>query len=283
MINFFFQAFKTVAAGGPLTFVAFGVLMYIKNRSGRHANFSTPSLVVLCWIFVYIPFCVLLPSISAFLQNHSQNYAEFLRLVIALTALMFMLGVTLFSIILNVILKRLEFEKKLRFILLKLKEELFKIAVRSDILTCRRLYEQFLLVNDDENYQTQLLDGNPVNWIPVKADDLDLHYSKQLITMEAYAILKRKKITNIDTKAMSCFEKCIRKCCLKEKKQENMDFDLLENALKNVRFDEKFVIIDDFLSYKFKRKTVELLNEEDERKKLNAYDFIHDKIDNKER
>lgn len=185
----------------------------------------------------------------------------------------------------NVLLKRLEFEKKLRFIVLKLKEELFKIAVKSDSLTCRRLYETFLLVNEEELYKNQLLDGNPVNWIPIRKDDPDLHYSKQLITMEAYKILKKKgKITIDEDKKMGCFEKFIRICCcIKEKKKENIDIEGLENALKLVTFDAEMLIVDDFLNHRFKRNEVELLNEEDEKKKLNIYEYLNEQQENKEK
>ncbi len=199
---------------------------------------------------------------------------------------MLMLGVTIFSIILNIILKRLEFEKKLRFISQKLKEELFKIAVKSDVLICRRLYEYFLLMNDEESFRIQLLDGNPVNWLPIRDEDPDLRYSKQLITMEALTILKKrgKNQINEEKKNMGFFEKCLRKCCcIKEKKEIKVDFNLLENALKMVQFNEQLLIADDYLSNKFKRKNVEFLQGQRERKDLNIYEFIHEKQENKER
>ena len=266
--------------------VIFGVLIYLKNRVGKYANFVAPSTVVLCWIFIYIPYCVIMPSVSAFLIAHSQNFAEFLQLSIALSAVLLMLGVTVFSVIVNMILKRLEFEKKLRFIAQKLKEALFKIAVRSDVLICRRLYEYFLLVNDEESYREQLLDGNPVNWLPVKDTDPDLHYSKQLITMEAYKILKKQgKIEVKEEKNMGCCEKLLRKCCcIKDKEEVNLNLDLLENALKMVTFnDQQMLITDDFLSQKFKRNNAELLNDDEERKHLNVYEYIQDKQDQKEK
>ena len=194
-----------------------------------------------------------------------------------------MLGVTIFSIILNIILKRLEFEKKLRFISQKLKEELFKIAVKSDVLTCRRLYEYFLLMNDEDSFRTQLMDGNPVNWFPIRNEDPDLRYSKQLITMEALTILKKRGKNAIKEEIinMGFFEKCLRKCCcIKEKKEMKIEFDLLENALKMVRFNEQLLIADDYLSNKFKRKNVEFLQGE---KDLNIYEFIQEKQENKEK
>lgn len=283
--NFLKKAFMTIAFGGPITFIIFAGLLYLKNRSGRYVNFITPVAVVLCWIFLFIPFCVLIPCFSAFLQNHTQDFASFLRLTIACSALLIMLGVTIFSIIMNVILKRFEFEKKLRFIVLKLKQALFNVAVRSDVLTCRRLYETFFLLDDEEGYRVQLIDGNPVNWLPVPREDPDLHYSKQLVTMEAFRVLKRKKAPiEKDVKAMGCFERCLRSlCCIKERKEDKVNLDLLQNALGNFQFDEELLLADDFLSHKFKHRNVELINEDDERQNLNLYKFLHDKQEQKEK
>ena len=276
---------RTVAAGGPMTVIIFAVLIYIKNRVGKYVNFVTPSTVVLCWIFIYIPYCVVMPGVSAFLKEHSYNFGEFLRFAIALSAVLLMLGVTLFSVIVNMILKRLEFEKKLRFIASQLKEALYKVAVRADVLICRRLYEYFLVVGDEDSFREQLLDGNPVNWVPLKEDEPDLRYSKELITMEAFKILKKHGRQPTKEVKMGCLERFLRKCCcIKERETTNYNLDLLENALKMVTLeDQQMLITDDFLSRKFKHNNAEILNEDEEKKKLNIYEYLHEKQEEKEK
>lgn len=197
---------------------------------------------------------------------------------------MIIFGVTLFSIIMNVIMNRLELEKKMRFISMKLKEALFEIAVRSDVLTCRRLYETFLLVNDQMIYKEQLLDGNPVNWIPVSPNDPDLHYSKQLITMEAYKILKNRGKVKEEIKKMGCLERFFRFCCcIKETKKEMIDLEGLENALKLITMEAEMLIVDDFLNHRFKRNQVEFLTEENDKTNVNIYEYLNDLYDKKEK
>lgn len=55
----------------PMSFLLFGACIYCKNISGKFRlhNFAIPFLVIVGWIFIFIPFGVVLPSISAFISN----------------------------------------------------------------------------------------------------------------------------------------------------------------------------------------------------------------------
>lgn len=55
----------------PLSFILFGSCLYCKNKSGnfRLHNFVTPFLVSIGWIFLFLPFGVIIPSISTFIAN----------------------------------------------------------------------------------------------------------------------------------------------------------------------------------------------------------------------
>lgn len=55
----------------PLSFIMFGACIYCKNISGKYRlqNFAIPFLVIVGWIFIFLPFGVVLPSISSFISN----------------------------------------------------------------------------------------------------------------------------------------------------------------------------------------------------------------------
>ncbi len=104
-----------------------------------------------------------------------------------------MITVTFVSILINIILNRLEFERRVRWVVQRLIYELAIVAVKADTLTARRLYEKWLLSEDKSSYQKRLLEGNPVYWVSwggsTKVREI-ISFDKQLITMEAYRILR---------------------------------------------------------------------------------------------
>jgi len=80
-----------------------GATIEVKKRSGPYHKFFVPSFVSLCWIIILLPFIVIIPLVSAVLENDSDNYKVFVKGSLVGSAFLLMFGVTLFAIIVNVI------------------------------------------------------------------------------------------------------------------------------------------------------------------------------------
>ena len=77
-------------------------IVEIKTILGKFANSYISNCFTTCWIFVIIPFCVLIPFILA--QNSSKStLGQLLQISILFVFFLIMIAVTVFSILLNYI------------------------------------------------------------------------------------------------------------------------------------------------------------------------------------
>lgn len=92
-------------------------------------------------------------------------------------------AVTVFSIVLNEVFKRIEYEKRAKFCTTYMKAELDDICVKSEIMLLRIIYDQNQLNRKSEqDIRADLLGGNFVYfWEIAKDDPKDLKYSKRLV------------------------------------------------------------------------------------------------------
>ena len=135
------------------------------------------------------------------LANHSDDYADFQRLLFAISGLFILISVTCVSIVVNVILNRLDFERRVRWVVGRLIYQLAIIAVKSDTLCSRRIYEKWLLTEDKFVYQRKMEEGNPVYWVGWVGNLTErriMSFDKQLITMEAYKALKGRQEKTVE-------------------------------------------------------------------------------------
>ena len=91
-------------SGIPISFIIFMICFSIKNGSGKYYNFNVPFLVIICWFFAIIPFGIILPSFTTFVDNNSQDFKKLLQFTIGLTAILILISVTLFAIFVNILL-----------------------------------------------------------------------------------------------------------------------------------------------------------------------------------
>lgn len=79
-----------------------------------------------------------------------------------------------------------------------------KNAVKSDFPTVRRIYDQHLVLNDDDNLIMRLEDGYPVFWWDLSENEPDYNYRKILVTKEAYVKLLKRGRTKKKVERKGC-------------------------------------------------------------------------------
>jgi ABC-type anion transport system duplicated permease subunit len=121
-----------------------GLILEFKKRTGPFNKFFVPIVVTVCWCFFIIPYLVLFPIISAVIPGETDDYELFLKLLIIISALCFMLLNTSIAIILNIILQKIEEEKLTKFVVRFLKRILKQNAVKGVDAALRKLYEIYL-------------------------------------------------------------------------------------------------------------------------------------------
>ena len=143
-----------------------------------------------------VPFLAVAPTISSMLANRSDDYADFQRLLFAISGLFILISVTFVSIVVNVILNRLDFERRVRWVVGRLIYQLAIVAVKSDTLCSRRIYEKWILTEDKLVCQRKMGEGTPVYWVGWMGNSAEkriMTFDKQLITAEAYKTLKGRE------------------------------------------------------------------------------------------
>ena len=108
---------------------------------------------------------MILPSITTEMKNDEEQYGIFLRIVVSVTALLCMVGVTCFSVFVHMILNKIEYEKQKKFVMNRLYVVINESSVKSDAPTLSTLYEKFHKTkNNIPKLLKQLTKGDPINW-----------------------------------------------------------------------------------------------------------------------
>lgn len=182
------HTFATLTIGITFLSILFTVLIEIKNALKSNGRVGISIINILCWLFIIIPLGVLLPCTMA-LNTNDKSLSKTINIAIGLVGFVCFLGVSISSVIFNSILKRMEAEKRAKYVVEKLKKGLRKIAVKSDETILRLIYEKGRSIGLEFLCQT-LKDGNDFYWWPVNENDPDLRVDKFLVNSQMLEKLK---------------------------------------------------------------------------------------------
>lgn len=95
--------------GGGVVLVVAGVaigLHIVKNNNKDIMNFLSGVLIIIIWIFLFIPYVIALPIISIFIEL--SKYGEFISGCILGTTLLLIVLVSIMSIVFNILMNKFE-------------------------------------------------------------------------------------------------------------------------------------------------------------------------------
>ena len=173
--------------------IIFGVCIEVKKRSGPFAVAAVPIATACLWVCIFFPFVVLLPVMAVWLNEDRGNLHKVAGSAIGSFFLLIMVSVTCFAVILNQIFKRIDAEKRAKYVALYVRLRLSSIAVRSEAVHVRTVYD-LMLVEEEDKVQEQLLKNDHINWWAVPQSDPDLNFEKMLVDEEMHKKLTKKAL-----------------------------------------------------------------------------------------
>lgn len=186
-----FALLLTVQVGLVLIFLIFHFFFQLKQNFEEYSDTIVPGVSVFCWIFCFLPFLGIIP-ITVINLNKDDDIAELYQVTVGVTACLVFLGVGTLAIVANLFFNRIEYERKLKFIISKINKTLRKMHVKSDYEALRMVYEGYLGSGYDRSVN-QLNDGKPVYYVKVARTDPDLRFSKIIVSYVTYAKLKKRQ------------------------------------------------------------------------------------------
>lgn len=173
------------------------VLLLIELKATlRHFGESVISYTLgCCWIFLLIPFICIVP-ISLGSAESDQEIHDVTSWSIGSILLIFMLGVSVGSITLNFMFKRLENEKAAKFCCLQVQHELIDNGVKTKLGYLRTMYDNFKISGPDA-VEKVLLNATVFYYKECGDKDLDLRFSKEILTVREVEKLNVSKNVSI--------------------------------------------------------------------------------------
>ncbi len=131
----------------------------IKKSFDEFSKTAIPALVVFCWIFLYLPFTGILPSAIFYLSINSEELVIYERMVAGVTALLLIVGISLVAVLVHLYFKRIDFEKKFKFIASKVIKKMAKIHVKCDYNIVNLVYQGYVSLNADDVKDSMIKKG----------------------------------------------------------------------------------------------------------------------------
>ena len=173
-----------------------------KKYNPISSRFIVPAVITYVWIAVVCPLGALLPAANVFYGVNSEDYPKLQRITVGTIALWILVTIALLAIIANLFTKKVEFDRKVRFINNFMRRELDKIAVKSDSYILRKIYEDWINKGEKELSKMLKENGKPAFWWPIPKTCHLTQYSKMLIDYDAYKKLRirfRNKAEGIES------------------------------------------------------------------------------------
>lgn len=129
--------FLTVFVGSFFVSFVFTCLYIIKKNWLEYCQFTVPIIVMVLWILIYLPLLAIFPITVMFMQSDNAKLVNTYRITIGIVALLLLLAIMILAIIANLFFSKIDYEKKVKFVVAKMIKMLAKIHVKSDVDTIR--------------------------------------------------------------------------------------------------------------------------------------------------
>jgi hypothetical protein len=215
----------TIGVGSSIVFITAVLFLELKSYFKQYGKIVINYGLGCCWCFIILPLVCLIP-VTLFFADDTEDLNTISSWSIGFVLFLMMIGVSSISIALNIVFKRMEYEKMAKYCCVKMRGILRKSAVRSRLEILRIIFDQVYLsggsvVND------VLLDGTSIYFWPVDEDDPDLNVSKELVTVEELHKLEMKA-GEIDIfeeeketkKEISCWQYMLKICSNKDQDEQ---------------------------------------------------------------
>ena len=185
-----FYVFLTLSVGTSVNLCLYYFYNKWKKYNPISAKFVVPAVITYVWTAFVFPLGAILPAANVFYGVNSEDFPKLQRITVGTIAIWILVTVALLAIIASLFTKRLEFDRKVRFISNFMRKELDRIAVKSDSYILRTIYEDW--INQGEKHLSKQLKehGKPTFWWPIPKTCHLTQYSKMLIDHDAYRKLR---------------------------------------------------------------------------------------------
>ena len=136
-----------------------------------------------------------------------------------------MVGVSVGSIALNLLFKRLEYEKVAKYCAMKVREALIENGVKAKLVTLRSIYDN-IQISGTESVKNVLNNATVFYYHDLDEKEPDLRYSKEILTVKELSKIKIGKVADIlkakekvEVKGESCFS-FLKKCCIAKENED---------------------------------------------------------------
>ena len=212
----------TVIVGGLMSVFIFLTIIELKHYLKKFGEAVISFMLGYCWIFCFIPLIVLIPvTLSSTTSETDQRSVT--SWSIGTILLLFMIGVSIFSITLNLLFHRMEYEKIAKFCCLQVQEMLSEKGVKASLVNLRGIYDNFY--NSSPESVTKVLEAKTVySYQELDEKDPDLSYSKELLTLRELNKLKSgmPEVAAQDVKRGLTFSEYCKKICKKKQKESSV-------------------------------------------------------------
>jgi hypothetical protein len=212
-----------VSVGAALTVGIFGTLgglvticmLELKSTLRQFGRGVMNSLLSCCWLFVLIPLLTLIPVALA--GSDDSNMSTVASWSIGFACVLIMGSVSTVSIALNVLFRRMEYEKLAKYCIIRVQQRLRNVAVRTNLEILREVFDQ-MYVSTPDSIKQVLMDATYIYYKDLPDNDPDFAVSKEVLTIKdlakAKSAIKGVDVDEIeddeedsrDTKEFSCVQ-----------------------------------------------------------------------------
>ncbi|OMJ81826.1 hypothetical protein SteCoe_17650 [Stentor coeruleus] len=180
----------TVIVGLILAILILIVFIELKSVLRQFGEIVISYTLGCCWLFFLIPIVCLIPvSLSSSQSNNDIH--SITSWSVGSILLIFMVGVSAGSITLNLLFRRLEYEKIAKYCCEQVRDRLTENGVRIKLVTLRSIYDNFRN-SGAESVEKVLVNATVYNYHELDKDP-DLRYSKEILTLKEISKLRSSK------------------------------------------------------------------------------------------
>ena len=145
-----------------------------------------------CWIFILVPFVCVVP-VSLGLASDSEELHSVTSWSIGVILILFMVGVSIGSITLNLMFKKMEYEKVAKYCCTQVQEALMEVGVKAETESLRIMYDNFQ--THGKEFLEEVLESMSLYYFRdiQSRDTEDLRFGKEIVSAKELEKERKKK------------------------------------------------------------------------------------------